>query len=100
MLVDPETASFGFKRLQALSGRYPDLEKFFQREGLPRYLAETQKKNYRYLFLYYPASRQTFVCRADRSGLSNLEYSGPYPITDNELSTLRKLETGTAGKIE
>ena len=94
MLVRENPATFGFRRLDALAGYYPDLRFFIQRDGLPEFLAEIDKEENRYLILYYPASRQAFACRSGSGNSHQVEFSGPHPITDNELKTLRKLEAG------
>ncbi len=95
MFVRQSPPTFGFRRLTALAGQYPDLAIFIQSEGLPGFLAETKKGENRYLILYYPDTRRAFACRSGTGNSRQVEFSGPYPITDNELKTLRKLETGS-----
>lgn len=99
MLVRQEPPTFGFRRLVALADLYPDLGLFLRSKGMPGYFAETTKGQNRYLILYYPEIRQAFACRSGASGSRQVEFSGPYPITDNELRTLRKLETGTKAEV-
>jgi len=94
MLVRETPPTFGFLRLNALATHYPDLAVFIRAGGLPRFLAETNKSGNRYLILYYPSSRRAFACRSGTGDPRQVEFSGPYPITDNELKTLRKLEDG------
>lgn len=94
MLVRENPPTFGFQRLLALSKRYPDLAVFIKRMGQPRYYAETTNSGDRYFILYYPDKREAYACRSMAESPQKIEFSGPYPITDNELSTLRKLEAG------
>ncbi|MCE2961179.1 MAG: hypothetical protein ACK5GK_03370 [Akkermansiaceae bacterium] len=95
MLVAKNPVTFGYERLQALSIRHPDLAAFIQQQGLPRYYAETKNSGDSYFILYYPKNRQAFACRSMPNSAQKVEFSGPYPITHNELATLRKLEVGT-----
>jgi hypothetical protein len=92
MLVRENPPTFGHQRLLALTKRHPDLAVFIQRQGLPRYYAETTNSGDRYFILYYPKKREAFACRNMAKSSHNIEFSGPYPITKNELATLRKLE--------
>lgn len=92
MLVREKPQTFGFKRLIALSRHYPGLALFLERESLPRYLAETRKSGNHYLILYYSDQRRAFACRSDKGSSHQVEFSGPYPITESELKTLRRLE--------
>jgi hypothetical protein len=94
MLVGKNPDTFGFQRLQALSVKYPDLAGFMAQRGLPRYYAETKNAGDSYFILYYPKNRQAFACRSISNSAQKVEFSGPYPITHNELATLRKLEAG------
>lgn len=94
MLVNENPRSFGFQRLHALSLHYPDLMEFIQREGQPRYYAETTNAGSRYLILYYPKRSQAFACRSESRSSRHVEFAGPYPITKNEMDTLADLESG------
>lgn len=94
MLVRQSPPTFGFNRLRALAENYPDLGIFLKSKGLPTFLAETKRGENRYLILYYPDSRQAFACRSGAQRSRQIEFSGPYPITDNELETLGKLQNG------
>lgn len=94
MLVRERPPTFGFYRLSALAQNYPDLGIFIQSKGFPTFLAETQKGQNRYLILYYPQIRQAFACRSGIQNSRQIEFSGPYPITDSELKTLGKLQSG------
>ncbi len=99
MLVRENPTTFGFQRLQALSKRYADLAVFIERKGQPRYYAETTNSGDRYFILYYPKKREAFACRSMAESSQKIEFSGPYPITQNELTTLRKLEAGVKQDI-
>ena len=99
MLVRKNPETFGYQRLQALSERYPELAVFIERKGQPRYYAETTNSGDRYFILYYPKKREAFACRSMAESTQKIEFSGPYPITQNELATLRKLEAGEGQDI-
>lgn len=94
MLVRGNPPTFGYQRLQALSLRHADLALFIEHKGQPRYYAETTNSGDRYLILYYPKEREAFACRSMAKSSHKTEFSGPYPITPNELKTLQKLEAG------
>jgi len=94
MFVREAPPTFGFERLRALSEYYPDLSVFIQRKSLPRYYAETMNGGESYFILYYPEQRKAFACRSLAGSSRRVEFSGPYPITKNELATLRELEAG------
>jgi hypothetical protein len=92
MLVKESPPTFGFQRLQALSQHYPDLMEFIEQKGQPRYYAETTNAGNRYFILYYPKRLEAFACRSESVSSRKIEFSGPYPITRNELDTLADLE--------
>lgn len=100
MLVRENPPTFGYQRLQALSKRYPDLAVFIERMGQPRYYAETTNSGDRYFILYYPKKREAYACRNMAESSQKIEFSGPYPITNNELATLRKLEAGVDQNLD
>jgi hypothetical protein len=91
MLVRNEPPSFGFFRLAALERQYPNLSEFLKTPEYPDLLAETVKGQNRYLILYYLKSRKAFACRTGAFPSRQIEFSGPYPITDGELKTLRSV---------
>jgi hypothetical protein len=91
MLVRQNPSSLGFQRLSAFSLQYPDLAVFLSQRRYPDFLAETNKGGNRYLILYYLESRNAFACRCGERGSIQVEFSGPYPITDGEAKTLRDL---------
>jgi len=91
MLVRRAPPTFGFQRLAALAATYPDLGIFLLQSGDPDFLAETDKGGNRYLILYYTKTRKAFACRTGEGRSRQVEFSGPYPITDGEARTLRGL---------
>lgn len=91
MLVRQNPPSFGYQRLSALSVRHPDLAVFIGVQGIPDFLAETNKGENRYLILYYMSKRKAFACRSDSGQSRQVEFSGPYPITESEFRTLSRL---------
>lgn len=96
MLVRQNPPTFGFQRLTALSLRHPDLGVFVARNGIPDFLAETNKGDNRYMILYYLPSRKAFACRSGSGDSREVEFSGPYPVTESELRTLEKLRAPAA----
>lgn len=91
MVVRRAPPTFGSQRLAAFATAYPDLSDFLRQSGDPDFLAETQKGGNRYLILYYTKSRKAFACRTGERSSRQVEFSGPYPITDGEARTLRDL---------
>lgn len=91
MLVRATPPTFGFQRLAAFSSLYPDLAIFLDQQGYPEFLAETNKGENRYFILYYLETRKAFACRSGGGKSRQVEFSGPYPITDKEAKTLRDL---------
>lgn len=96
MLVRQNPATFGFHRLSALTVRHPDLAVFTSVHGMPDFLAETTNGENRYLILYYLDSRKAFACRTGSENPSQVEFSGPYPVTQGEFDTLSKLRQPAA----
>ncbi len=88
MFVQEQPQTFGHKRLTAMSGIYPDLQIFLTQQGFPDFLAETNKSGNRYLILYYLGVRKAFACRSGAGKSHQVEFSGPYPVTDREFATL------------
>lgn len=97
MLVRQNPPTFGLHRLIALSSHYPDLAAFINGKGLPDFLAETSKGDNRYLILYYLKERKAFACRTGSGASRQVEFSGPYPVTENEFRTLSKIGAHPAG---
>lgn len=88
MLVRQDPPSFGYQRLQHQSGVYPDLAVFLSQSGLPDFLAETSGGDRHYLILYYLKSRKAFACRTLAARTRDVEFAGPYPVTDSEYKLL------------
>ena len=88
MFIREQPQTFGHQRLTALSGIYPDLNFFLTQEKFPQFMAETNKSGNRYLILYYLEKRQAFACRSGEGKSRQVEFSGPYPVTDREFTTL------------
>ncbi len=88
MLVRDQPPSFGFQRLTAHFRAYPEMGAFVAKRGLPNFLAETGNRQSQYFILYYLKSRQAFACRTGNGSLAQLEFAGPYPITDREFRLL------------
>ncbi len=91
MLVREEPMTFGYQRLSTLSRIYPDLQVFLAQQGAPDFLAETSKGENHYLILYFLKSRKAFACRSGTGDSTEVEFSGPYPVTDREAATLKSL---------
>lgn len=96
MLVRRTPPTFGFTRLSALAAHYPDLGVFVGQKDFPDFIAETSKNGNRYIILYYISPRQAYACRSGVGSSTSVEFSGPYPITDGELSTLSNLKNKVA----
>lgn len=94
MYVRETPPTFGFLRLRALLERYPDLSAFIAEKGSPDFLAETEKGDNYIAVLYYLEKRQAYACRCGAGLSREVEFSGPYPITDGEAKTLGALRNG------
>jgi hypothetical protein len=88
MLVRQEPPTLGYRRLVSQSGVYPDLGEFLTQRGEPDFLAETNSSERHYLILYYLDKREAFSCRTRAPRTREVEFAGPYPITDREYQTL------------
>jgi hypothetical protein len=89
MLVRTEPPSFGHRRLLLQARLYPDLALFLGQHGLPGFIAEITNRERHYIILYYLTDRQAFACRTKGKGSQQIEFSGPYPITQREYKTLQ-----------
>jgi hypothetical protein len=87
MQVRREPLSFGLIRLSSLERSHPELRQFLAVKGMPDYLAETSNSGRSYYILYYLVPRQAFAVRTKPGG-RGLEFAGPYPVTEGEVSTL------------
>lgn len=92
MLVRGEPRTLGYRRLVSQSGVYPDLGLFLHQRGLPDFLAESTTGNRHFLILYYLGDRSAFACRAKAPSTRTIEFSGPYPITEREVTVLEDLQ--------
>lgn len=95
MLVRQSPETLGHRRLVYQSAAHPDLGAFFQRKGLPDFIAETSSGDRQYLILYYLDSRRAFRCSTRRHPGTRIEFAGPYPMTDRETKLLRDLQRGS-----
>ena len=98
MYVREKPPTFGHFRFQALMARYPDLATFASSKRVPQFLAETNKGDSYYLILYYLDKREAYACRCGTGSSTQVEFSGPYPITDGEAKTLGNLRDGRPPK--
>jgi len=96
MLVREDPPSFGMQRLVTQAHAYPDLATFVAEKGLPDFLAETEDPQRNYLILYYLKNRKAFACRTNLGHEKNLEFAGPYPISDGEFQLLDGFLRGAA----
>ncbi len=88
MLVRREPPSFGYRRLVRQERQYPDLDYFVSTNGLPDFLAETVNSERHYLILYYLEKRKAFACRSKSAHGHEVEFAGPYPVTEREFKVL------------
>lgn len=88
MLVRAEPPSLGHRRLVSQSGVYPDLGIFLGQRGAPDFVAETNSGDRHYLILYYLDRREAYACRTKAPRTREVEFAGPYAITEREFKTL------------
>ena len=88
MLVRESTGSVGYRKLMAKSRESGDLKIFIDQKGLPDFVAEANSSNREYLIFYYLDSHQAFACRTRGKGGSNVEFAGPYAMTNGEWKLL------------
>ena len=88
MLVRKAPPSFGYDRLLVKSEVYPDLGLFLQQTGLPDFYAETNSRERQYLIFYYLEKHHAFACRTRSTRGKEVEFTGPYRITDSEYRLL------------
>lgn len=99
MLVRKAPPSLGQRRLQSQSGVYPELGVFLQARGMPDFLAETTTHERHFLILYYLESKRAYACRAKAPSTRQIEFTGPYPITQREYRLLRGFKQQANGRI-
>lgn len=88
MLVRESPPSFGYDRLLVKSSEFPDLGIFLSQTGLPDFYAETNSHERQYLIFYYLERHVAFACRTRASRGKEVEFTGPYRITDREYRLL------------
>ncbi len=88
MLVREEPPSFGSYRMHTLMETYPAIRGFIEDHGMPDFLAETRHERYEYLILYYLGRREAHACKVGLGWSREVEFSGPYPVTDSEYKVL------------
>jgi hypothetical protein len=93
MLVRENPPSFGYQRLIHHERRFPEVGKFVQLAGRPDFLAEMSNQDRRYLILYYLKIRHAYACRTGLGYRGEVEFAGPYPITDGEYEKLTGFRT-------
>lgn len=91
MLVRRDPPTFGFQRLAAHITAYSRLGAFIAQMGDPDFLAEINKNGDCYLILYYTRFSKAYACRIAGDDSRQVEFSGPYSITEGEVRTLQDL---------
>lgn len=91
MLVREEPATLGYYRLTSQMRIFPDFAFFVKKRGNPDFIAETSDRYRSYFILYYLKARRAYACRTRISNPDSMEFSGPYPITRQEMATLRDM---------
>ena len=97
MLVRQQPRTLGYQRMLSQAGVYPDLAIFVNERGMPDFLAESTTNNRHFLILYYLEKRSAYACRAKAPSTREIEFSGPYPITEREYRLLGDLKRGSDG---
>jgi hypothetical protein len=98
MLVRQSPETLGHRRLVHQSTAHPGLGDFLKGKGMPDFIAETSSDDRQYLILYYLDSRRAFACRTRRSPGTQIEFAGPYPMTERETKLLRDLQRSSRGE--
>ncbi len=88
MLVRSDPPSFGYYRLESQKRDYPDIGLFVKKKGVPDFLAEASNSNGHYAIFYYLRVRHAFICRTSMEEGQQVQFAGPYPITDKEYRIL------------
>lgn len=91
MLVRADPATLGYYRLTSQMRIHPDFDYFIKKRGTPDFLAETSDRYRSYFILYYLKERRAYACRTRIANPETMEFSGPYPITRQEMATLRDM---------
>lgn len=98
MLVRQSPETLGHRRLVYQSAAHPDLGNFLENKGLPDFIAETSSGDRQYLILYYLDTRHAFRGSTRRSPGTQIEFAGPYPMTERETKLLRDLQRSSRGE--
>jgi hypothetical protein len=88
MLVGSSPPTTGYRRLMQQAGRYSDIRLFLEIKGLPDFVAESSTGNRRYIIFYYLKDRQAYACRMRAGGGGEVQFAGPYPVTEREFRLL------------
>jgi len=96
MLVRNAPETLGHRRLVYQSTAHPNLDVFLKEKGLPDFIAETSSEDRQYLILYYLDTKNAFACRTRRGTGTDIDFAGPYSMTDRETKVLRELQEGSA----
>ncbi|MFT4177066.1 MAG: hypothetical protein QM627_10475 [Luteolibacter sp.] len=99
MLIRKTPPSFGYRRLMSQTQVHTDLGVFLQLRGNPDFLAETGTKDRHYFILYYLGKREAFACRTLSRYSREVEFTGPYPITQREYELLHGIQKRGSHKI-
>jgi hypothetical protein len=98
MLVRNAPETLGHRRLVYQSAAHPNLDVFLKEKGLPDFIAETSSDDRQYLILYYLDSKNAFACRTRRGTGTEIDFAGPYSMTERETKVLRDLQKGSAAE--
>lgn len=88
MLIRRDPPSYGFQRLEAQKRNFPDIGHFVKKKGTPDFMAEANNANGHYFIFYYLRVRHAFICRTSVGKGENVQFAGPYPVTDKEYRVL------------
>lgn len=99
MLLNKNVDTFGERRMTALSENYPSVATFLKHKGKPRYFAESMEDDDHMIVFYYPEHRKAYGCRYAIGSTTDMEFVGPFPITDQEMDHLSELENGKSKRF-
>lgn len=94
MSLNKNVKTIGERRIKALSENYPSVATFLENKGNPKYLAESIEHDDHMIVFYYPEEKKAYACRYAIGSTTEMEFSGPFPITDQEMAYLQKVENG------
>lgn len=93
MLVRESPGTLGYQKLMAKTRESGDLKIFLEQKGLPDFLAEAESSDRQYLIFYYLDKHQAFACRTRGKDRADVEFAGPYPMTNGEWKLLNGVKT-------